>query len=62
MKAQYIQDKLDRLNEEKKDLESQLEYAFSDAKIQQLEEELSELNHSIREVEKWKANEWYYRY
>jgi len=57
MKTQYIQDKLDRLNEEKKDLESQLEYAFSDAKIQELEEELSELNHSIREVEKWKTNE-----
>lgn len=57
MKAQYIQDKLDRLNEEKKDLESQLEYTFSDAKVQQLEEELSELNHSIREVEKWKTNE-----
>ena len=60
MNTQYIQDKLDRLNEEKKDLESQLEYAFSDAKIQELEEELSELNHSIREVEKWKTNEWYH--
>ena len=57
MKAQYIQDKLDRLNEEKKDLESQLEYTFNDAKIQELEEELTELNHSIREVEKWKINE-----
>jgi uncharacterized protein (UPF0335 family) len=57
MNTQYIQDKLDRLNQEKKDLESQLEYAFSDAKIQELEEELTELNHSIREVEKWKINE-----
>ena len=57
MNTQYIQDKLDRLNQEKKDLESQLEYAFNDAKIQELEEELTELNHSIREVEKWKINE-----
>jgi len=57
MGNEYIQDKLDRLNQEKKDLESQLEYAFSDAKIQELEEELTELNHSIREVEKWKINE-----
>jgi prefoldin subunit 5 len=57
MGNKYIQDKLDRLNQEKKDLESQLEYAFSDAKIQELEEELTELNHSIREVEKWKINE-----
>ena len=57
MNIQYINDKLDKLNEEKKDLESQLEYAFNDAKIQQLEEELLELNHSIKEVEKWKTND-----
>jgi len=57
MDIQYINDKLDKLNEERKDLESQLEYAFSDAKIQQLEEQLTDLNHSIREVEKWKTND-----
>jgi len=57
MDIQYINDKLDKLNEERKDLESQLEYAFSDAKIQQLEEQLTDLNHSIREVEKWKKND-----
>ena len=57
MNTQYINDKLDKLNEERKDLESQLEYAFSDTKIQQLEEQLTDLNHSIREVEKWKTND-----
>lgn len=47
MDTQYINDKLNRLNEEKKDLESQLQYAFSDDKIERLEEQLREINHSI---------------
>ena len=57
MDAQYINDKLNRLNEEKKELESQLQYVFSDATIEKLEEEIRELDHSIRVVEKWKTNE-----
>ncbi len=57
MDAQYIQDKLDRLQEEKQDLESQLQYASNDVTIERLEEEIRELDHSIRVVEKWKPNE-----
>ena len=57
MNAQYIQDKLDRLQEEKQDLESQLQYASNDVTIERLEEEIRELDHSIRVVEKWKPNE-----
>ena len=57
MDAQYINDKLNRLNEEKKELESQLQYVFSDATIEKLEEEIRELDHSIKVVEKWKTNE-----
>ncbi len=60
MDAQYIQDKLDRLQEEKQDLESQLQYASNDVTIERLEEEIRELDHSIRVVEKWKPNEWCY--
>ena len=37
-----MQDRLDILQEEKKEIESQLQYAFSDAKIEQLEEQLRE--------------------
>ena len=54
MDAQYINDKLDRLQEEKQDLESQLQYASNDVTIERLEEEIRELDHSIRVVEKWK--------
>ena len=57
MDAQYIQDKLDRLQEEKQDLESQLQYASNDVTIERLEEEIRELDHSIRVVEKWKPNQ-----
>ena len=57
MNAQYIQDKLDRLQEEKQDLESQLQYASNDVTIERLEEEIRELDHSIKVVEKWKPNE-----
>ena len=57
MNAQYIQDKLDRLQEEKQDLESQLQYASNDVTIERLEDEIRELDHSIRVVEKWKPNE-----
>jgi|TARA_B100000073_G_scaffold88049_1_gene68989 hypothetical protein len=44
---EYVQDRLDILQEEKKEIESQLQYAYSDAKIEQLEEQLREVNHSI---------------
>jgi len=47
MDKSYVNDRLTILKEEKKELESQLQYAFSDAKIEQLEEELREVNHSI---------------
>ena len=57
MDAQYINDKLIRLNTEKKELESQLQYASNDVTIERLEEEIRELDHSIRVVEKWKPNE-----
>ena len=57
MDAQYINDKLIRLNKEKKELESQLQFVFSDATIEKLEEEIRQLDHSIKVVEKWKANE-----
>lgn len=57
MDAQYINDKLNKLNKEKKELESQLQYVFSDATIEKLEEEIRELDHSIKVVEKWKTNE-----
>ena len=40
MDAQYIQDKLDTLQEEKKDLQSQLQHAFSDTTIEKLEEQI----------------------
>ena len=57
MDAQYINDKLIRLNKEKKELESQLQFVFSDATIEKIEEEIRELDHSIKVVEKSKANE-----
>ena len=57
MDAQYINDKLIRLNKEKKELESQFQFVFSDATIEKIEEEIRELDHSIKVVEKWKANE-----
>ena len=57
MDAQYIQDKLDRLKEERQDLESQLQYASNDVTIERLEAEIRELDHSIKVVEKWKPNE-----
>jgi len=44
---EYVQDRLTILQEEKKEIESQLQYAFSDAKVEQLEEQLREVNHSI---------------
>ena len=47
MNESYVNDRLAILKEEKKELESQLQYAFSDAKIEQLEEQLREVNHSI---------------
>tara|TARA_B100001093_G_C26717118_1_gene966152 strand:+ start:449 stop:616 length:168 start_codon:yes stop_codon:yes gene_type:complete len=47
MNVEYINDRLSLLNEEKKELESQLQYAFSDDKVEQLEEQLREVNHSI---------------
>ena len=58
MDAQYIQDKLDTLQEEKKDLQSQLQHAFSDATIEKLEEQIKELDHSINIVRGWQPNEW----
>lgn len=57
MDAQYIQDKLDTLQEEKKDLQSQLQHAFSDATIEKLEEQIKELDHSINIVRGWQPNE-----
>ena len=57
MDAQYINDKLNKLKAEKKELESQLEYVFSNATTEKLEEEIRELNHSIRVIEGWKTNE-----
>ena len=57
MDAQYINDKISRLKEERQDLESQLQYASNDVTIERLEEEVRELDHSIRVVEKWKPNE-----
>lgn len=57
MDIKYINEKLSRLQEEKKELESQLQYAFSDATIEKLEEEIRELNHSIQVVSGWKPNE-----
>ena len=57
MDAQYINDKISRLKEERQDLESQLQYASNDVTIERLEEEIGELDHSIRVVEKWKPNE-----
>lgn len=57
MDINYINEKLNKLQEEKKELESQLQYAFSDATIEKLEEEIRELNHSIQVVSGWKPNE-----
>jgi hypothetical protein len=53
----YINDKLSLLKEEKKELESQLQYAFSDTTIEKLEEQIRELDHSIQVVSGWKPNE-----
>jgi len=57
MDAKYIQNKLEALQEEKQELEEKLEYAVSNTLIQELEEQIRELAHSIKEIEKWKANE-----
>ena len=57
MDTQYINDKLNKLKAEKKELESQLEYVFSDATTEKLEEQIRELNHSIQVIEGWKPNE-----
>ena len=57
MDAQYINDKLNKLKAEKKELESQLEYVFSNATTEKLEEQIRELNHSIQVIEGWKSNE-----
>jgi len=57
MDVTYINDKLNKLQEEKKELESQLQYAFNDATIERLEEEIRELNHSIQVIQGWKPNE-----
>ena len=57
MDAQYIGEKLDRLNEEKKDLKDQLEYETKDSIIEELEEQLRDLEHSIKIVQGWKPNE-----
>tara|TARA_B100000941_G_C28304612_1_gene448295 strand:- start:507 stop:680 length:174 start_codon:yes stop_codon:yes gene_type:complete len=57
MDAQYINDKISRLKEERKELQSQLQYAFNDATIERLEEEIRELDHSIQVIQGWKPNE-----
>jgi len=57
MDAQYIEDKLATLREERKELQSQLQYAFNDATIEKLEEEIRELDHSIQVISGWKPNE-----
>tara|TARA_B100000989_G_scaffold104726_1_gene76726 strand:+ start:72 stop:245 length:174 start_codon:yes stop_codon:yes gene_type:complete len=57
MDAQYINDKIGRLKEERKELQSQLQYAFNDATIERLEEEIRELDHSIQVIQGWKPNE-----
>ena len=57
MDINYINEKLNKLQEEKKELESQLQYASNDVTIERLEEEIRELDHSIKVVEKWKPNE-----
>ena len=57
MDVTYINDKLNKLQEEKKELESQLQYAFNDATIERLEEEIRELDHSIQVIQGWKPNE-----
>ena len=57
MDAQYIGEKLDRLNEEKKDLKDQLEYETKDSIIEELEEQLRDLEHSIKIVQGWKPND-----
>jgi|TARA_B100001093_G_C26660819_1_gene941685 hypothetical protein len=57
MNVGYINDKLSLLKEEKKELESQLQYAFSDTTIEKLEEQIRELDHSIQVVSGWKPNE-----
>ena len=49
-----FQDKLDRLKEEKQDIEIRLQYARNDVTIERLEEEIRELDHSMKVVEKWK--------
>ena len=62
MDAQYINDKLNRLKEERKELSSQLQYAFNDATVERLEEEIRELDHTIQVVSGWKPNEWNYKH
>jgi len=57
MDIQHINDKLSQLREERKELQSQLEYAFNDTTIERLEEEIRELDHSIQVVSGWKTNE-----
>ena len=57
MDINYINEKLNKLQEEKKELESQLQYAFSDATIEKLEEQIKELDHSINIVRGWQPNE-----
>ena len=57
MNVGYINDKLSLLKEEKKELESQLQYAFSDTTIEKLEEQIRELDHSIQVVSGWKPND-----
>ena len=57
MDVTYINDKLNKLQEEKKELKSQLQYAFNDATIERLEEEIRELDHSIQVIQGWKPNE-----
>jgi|TARA_B100001057_G_scaffold423292_1_gene445353 hypothetical protein len=57
MDAQYIEDKLATLREERKELQSQLQYAFNDVTVEKLEEEIRELDHSIQVISGWKPNE-----
>ena len=57
MDAQYIEDKLSTLREERKELQSQLQYAFNDVTVEKLEEEIRELDHSIQVISGWKPNE-----
>jgi len=57
MDQKYINNKLEALREEKQELEERLEYISNNETIEKIQEQIRELAHSIKEVEKWKANE-----